>query len=374
MRGFILNVLLFVCPIMVLVAIPIALLILSKENFFDIQKVIEGKKKYLIGYVYNEHNYKYLKWEYLNSHDKNDVIVLGSSRVLQFRKQMFDATFYNAGYTVSSLNDFKPFLQGLPIEKHPNYLIIGLDQWMFNEEWDSLVSRPKVESWENSFSKFPENTVYKDVFKNFLSGKYKFQLFTDTDSLNRIGLNARMNNVGFRNDGSFCYGVQIDKLLANDSTANDFGFADTFDRIKKGNRRFEFGDFVNSEAIEVLDDFLKYCKNKNIYVIAFLPPFPNKVFDKMEDCSKYGYVNEISPRIQILFEKYDYEFYDFSTVSKCNSNDNETIDGLHGGELVYQRMLMEILRANSVLNSVSDSVRIKLDLEMSINRFTVYAY
>lgn len=374
MKKFIFKVLLFGIPVVLLIMIPVAVLVGSKENFRELKPVLERGRKYLIGYTYNEDNYKYLKWEYLNLHEKNEVMVLGSSRVLQFREQMFDVSFYNSGYSISGLNDLKPFLQSLPTSKYPKYLILGLDQWMFNESWDNLKTQTAIETWEKSFSKYPAHAVYKNVYIDLFMGKYDFHLFDDTDTLNLIGLNARVNHTGFRNDGSFYYGSQIEKLLASDSTASDFKYASTLVRIKEGNKRFQFGRVVNCNAIKVLADFLKYSELNNIKVIAFLSPFPDTIYNMMEASGNYTYMPKIYSTLEPLCKRYNCELYDFSTVSKCGSTDQETIDGFHGGELVYQRILLEMLRANSCLNSVTDSSRLNKDLAMAKSRFLLYSY
>jgi hypothetical protein len=349
----------------------------SKENFFQIDNVLTSSEKYLIGYAYNENNYLYMKWSYLNSNENKSVWALGSSRVVQFRRKMFDASFYNAGYTILSINDFRPFIKSLPDSKHPKYIIVGLDQWMFNASYDSLNSTPSTESWQNSFSFSPKLyklfTTYKIVYTDLFEGKYNFDSFLQhSNSLHYIGLNAIINKTGFRNDGSCFYGKQIVKLIDNDTTAFDFNYSDTFDRIKHGNRRFQYCKEVNERALTELNELLKYCKEKNINVIAFLPPFADKVFNKMCESDNYVYLNKIYNRIKPIFDKFNYEVYDFSKVSLCNSNDNEALDGIHGGELTYQKILISILDSGSILNKVTNVKRLRNDLTNKKNNYIIY--
>ena len=371
MKKFCIQIFIFISPLFLILTIISFILAFSGEYFTNIDKLIRNNEKYLIGYAYNENNYKYLKWFYINSHEKKSIIALGSSRVLQFRASMFDTSFYNAGYTISSVNDFLPFLQGIPKSKYPEYLIIGLDQWMFNKNYDNLTILPTKESWKNSFVKYPAKNTYWDVFKIIFKGKYN-TLFLQKSSIEYIGLNAKINNKGFRNDGSIYYGDQIIKLINNDTTANDYNYCDTYKRIKNGNSRFEFGNTVNNSALIVLDKFLKYCSENQIKVIAFLPPFADKVFNSMIKTENYNYLNEIYPKIKPLFYKYDYEIYNFSSVSSCNSSDDETLDGYHGGELTYQKILIKMLDSGSILNNVSNPERLKSDLIKV--KYEVYEY
>jgi hypothetical protein len=287
---------------------------------------------------------------------------------------MFNTSFYNAGYTILGINDFVPFLKSIPKNKYPKYLIIGLDHWMFNVRHDDLSIRPTLESWKNTFQFYPQQSAYLNVYKDLFAGKYSFWAFVRGDYGNNIGLNAIVNNKGFENDGSMYYGDQIGKLINKDPTANDYQYADTFKRINKGNNLFEYGDNVNYKAIMELDNLLKLCSENSIKVIAFLPPFADKVFKEMEVSRHYGYLDEVYPSIKPVFAKYNYEMYDFSKVSSVGSSDSETLDGFHGGEVTYQRLLINILDNGSSLNSVASKSKLKEDLSNKINNYQIYNY
>jgi hypothetical protein len=376
MKRFLVQLVIFSIPLLIFLGIPTYILWQSKENFYTVENVLSSKEKYLIGYGYNENNYRFIKWTYLNLNDNKTVWTLGTSRVLQFRENMFDSTFYNAGYTILSINDFKPFIKSLPASKRPKFIIIGLDQWMFNESYDDLDSIPSTQSWKKSFTFSPEIfATYKTLYDDLFGGKYTFSsLIKRSNSNSKFGLNAKMNNTGLRNDGSMYYGKQINKLVNKDTTAMDFNYSETFYRINNGKKQFKYGKSVNEKAISELNELLIYCKAQQINIIAFLPPFADKVYNKMNESGKYVYLEEIYRRIKPSFDKYNYEVYDFSKVSLCNSNDNETIDGFHGGELTYQKLLISMLDSGSILNQVTNAKRLKIDMEHKKNNYTVYDY
>jgi len=285
---------------------------------------------------------------------------------------MFDSSFYNAGYTISGLNDFRPFLKSIPNAKHPKYIIIGLDQWMFNSSWDRLNSTPSVKSWQNSFSFYPDPDDIYLIYKDLYAGKYPLDSLQQHNPVQKIGLNATFNNIGFRNDGSMYYGGQIVKLMNHDRTARDYEYSNTFDRIKRGNQRFEYGKSVNEKAVLELNELLKYCKEQKIEVIGFLPPFADKVYSKMNESDNYNYMKEIYSKVKPVFDNFKFEIYDFPKVSLCNSNDNETIDGFHGGELTYQKILIIMLDSGSILNQVTNVKRLKIDLSKNKNNYIIY--
>ncbi len=341
----------------------------SGENYRDIDDTIL-EDEYFIGYGYNESNYRYLKFKSLSDLPRKEVVALGSSRVLQYRKQMFATSFYNAGYTIDGIKEFAVFMKAIPKEKYPKYLIISLDQWMFNKNWDDLSEDKKPEYWSGSFTKNADIKTITNVWGDILKGKYGITF--EKSDVKKIGLNANVNNKGFRSDGSMYYGSQIEMLLNNDENANDFNYSETLNRIKKGKSRFEYGDEVNEEALEALDKFLLFCKQNDIYVIGFLPPYADKVNAKMAETGKYSYIKEIYPKAKPYFEKYNFEFYNFTHLSDVGSGDSETIDGFHGSETAYLRILIKMLEEGSALKNTTSLPKLKNDLESRKNGYSVY--
>lgn len=368
----------FALPILITVTPVVWFLSLTGENYCSIREIVKSKEKHLIGYAYNENNYRYLKWKTITENNKKDIWALGSSRVLQFRSNMFNSEFYNAGYTINSISDFQPFLEGIPKDKYPETIIVGLDQWMFNKEFDDLkVTKPK-EYWQNSFSYCVNSAKVSAIFKDLKLGKYDLSIisnrYDEKQKVRKIGLNALVNNKGFRNDGSMYYGSQINKLLINDSTANDFNYSSTFKRIADGNRRFEYGNSANTKAFKTLNEFLDFCSENKIKVVGFSPPFANKVNKKMDKTGSYHYIDSLFNLSREMFLKKGFELWDMQNLKDFGSNDEETIDGYHGGELTYLKMLIYMLKHKSLLNNYANVIELENDLIDAQNRFLVYDY
>jgi hypothetical protein len=379
MKKFLTLIIFFSAPLLITFLLPFLILYHSKENFVDIDNFIlnNSNKEYLVGYLYNEKNYSYLKFQSICERDKVDVLALGSSRVLQFREEMFIKPFFNAGYTIGRVSDFSVFLSKIPDSKLPKYLLLGLDQWMFNKTWNK-INKPKLTlDWSRNSSMSIESgfnatiKFYKDIVKGKIDLTHLFQE-RPNDNSELIGLNAILNHTGFRNDGSMYYGKQIERLLKSDSVNYDFIYKESFDRIKKGNNRFEYGEEIDSKAISDLDSFLSYCNAKGIKVIGIIQPYSDKVFTEMIISKNYKYIDKLSSHINPVFNKYNYEIYSYNSTKKCDSSDTEMIDGFHGGEVVYLRMILDILSQNSELNSVCDLKRLNDDLLKRKNRYLLY--
>ena len=372
MKKFISKITIFSIPLIFIFLIPIVFLFMSGENYKSIDDIVKSKNDYLIGYAYNESNYRYLKQIELEYRQPQHIIALGSSRVLQFRANMFTKSFYNAGYTISSISDFLPFIKSNLENKKPEILLIALDQWMFNKNWNDLNISSK--QWQSSFNYKASARTITNVWSDIFSGKYGFEILSANGHNNKVkvGLNAIVNNKGFRKDGSIYFGSQIQKLLSNDSTANDFEYFDTYKRIKHGNRRFQYGDKVNDKALQALSDLLIFCEKMDIYVVAILPPFANGVNKKMEETGNYAYLDSIYYKTTEIFKTHGFELWDMSNLTKYNSNDSETIDGFHGSEVAYLKMLIYMIESGSKLKDVTDINKLKIDLRNKQNNYSVY--
>jgi hypothetical protein len=374
MKSFLIKIFLYSCFVALIFSYPIYILISSKENLYNIDNIYKGDEhqKYLVGYAYNEENYGYLKYSHIINNPRYTVMALGSSRVLQFRAAMFEVPFYNAGYTIKTIGEFEQFLRLIPDEKMPEYLLIGLDQWMFNENFASKFKNSEATKWTDNNSVSYTNTLnnIRPIIKDIQDGRIQYPPNSKNEKTHKIGLNAVINNKGFRNDGSILYGKHIEMLNKKDTTARDYGFKNTFHQIKQGEGRWKYGDEVSNDAINKLNHLADYCKTKGIKLVAFLPPYANKVYRKMQQSDNYEYITRIAENIK----NENFEFYQFNSSISCDSNDNEMIDGLHGGEKTYLRILLSILDKNTNLNEICNKEKLKSELRSPINNHLVFDY
>lgn len=376
-------------PYVLYFALPLCVMLATRELFIDLDRIVSSAIKgnrYLIGLGFDETPYRYLKLKTLASLPKNDVVAIGSSRVLLFKDKMFShGSFYNAGYTVDRVEDFATFTSLIPASKTPRTIILGLDQWMFNTAYSRDTGKSEKDSYLK-YNAFDINTlvsatpkIYKKIYDGSLSmttmlNSHNSELAPNISGFkgNKIGFNANINSTGFLNDGSIYYGKQIAGLISGSKTANDYNFEDTFNRIRTGSARFQYGSEVDNSAIQQLEIFLDFCKKKNIDVVAFLPPLADKVYKEMQLLGKYRYISMLPNKLRPVFNRNGYEFYDFTTIASTGSTDNEVIDGFHGSEAVYIKILIKMLDSGSILNRYCNINELKMRSENKLNRYTIY--
>ena len=131
-----------------------------------------------------------------------EVIALGTSRVLQFREFCFSKpeSFYNCGRSVGKVQDLEAFLSSYPGEK-PKVIILGLDQDMFSVDDEDMLKDPRA----YQFKETSYGTRLTKGTKAFWEAWLNDGIVTGTTipgTTNFIGRNARLENEGYRADGS----------------------------------------------------------------------------------------------------------------------------------------------------------------------------
>lgn len=219
-------------------------------------------------------------------------------------------------------------------------LIISIDQYFFNSYWDNLKDAPFNYEYRHSITTAFLQNIF-EVYSHIFSGELNLSQLIYS---HHVGFLAKMTGDGFREDGSYYY----HRIISDPSSCADYRFRDTYTRIKEGRTRFEYCTSVNKKAVEVLEELLIFCYNHQIKLIAYLPPYAPSVWKLMtasdEYTGKYTYLKSIDEEIRPLFERYHYPLFDFSDGGAIGSRDAEFIDGFHGSEKTYLRMMVEMVR------------------------------
>lgn len=281
------------------------------------------------------------------------LLVLGTSRVLAIRSIAFrpEARFFNAGNGVTRLRHFKAFLERVPAGQEPRLILLGLDQYLFNERFDDLRDDGFEKQWQSDIDVSEMFfSSWKTVYADLAGHKFSLQQLAAPASEQRIGVNARVHRNAFRNDGSYTWA----RYAADPTNPDheDHAFRNTLDRIAKGNRRFEYGAHASPAAVRAVDALLQACKARGIHVVAFLPPFAHQVLMAMRARPRdYGYLSEVAPALRPVFETHGFVLEDFSDLADLGASDRETIDGFHGSEKAYLRLVMRLVERDAKLSA-----------------------
>ena len=182
---------------------------------------------------------------------REKIWVLGTSRVMSYKKEMFETSFYNAGGVVlRTISDYLYFLKSIPKRKYPSILIIGLDQNMFQtrHEYFPIYESKKLD-W--SYQQFFPDINYIRAFVHKIIYEYDLSLIVNhvfkKNNKNAIGLAAVLENTGYIKDGSWNFNREVKRVLKFDD--KNFKFSKDIYRINNGGYRFGFADEVSLRSV-----------------------------------------------------------------------------------------------------------------------------
>jgi len=315
------------------------------------------KNNSIYGTALNQNSFLY-KLELINN-IKPKVIVLGSSRVMQFRKESFNTSFVNAGGGMNHLNEGYDFLNSMYKIHKPEYIILGLDFWWFNDDFN----QPKSFAYHKNTGNTIDFHKISKTITWLIKGKIKFSLRTIFDNnkivnqytnYDNLGFDAIATSDGFRKDGSRCY----TKIITGIKPSKDIKFKNTFKRIKNGDSRFQYGDILSKNRLKIFQDILTLAEKNKTKIIIIIPPVSNKVFHKMQTYN-YKFIKKLSTYISLL----KVENYNYHKDTIITSNNCEYIDGFHGGDIIYKRILRDIYKNKSTFSDYININQVEKDIK-----------
>ena len=290
------------------------------------------------------------------------VTTLGNSRVYQIRQEFFndDVTFYNtADFGVGighAFSEFWPLLEG---GKEPEVVMVGLEQSLFI---DSDEIKPPPESPHILY-------IIRRVYEDYRQGKFTIHglLQAREHDPQSLGIQALITRSGTRKDGSERYGSVIEN--PHDLEYWDYAFKGTIERTEGGTHPlYRYAQDLAPSFLEELIAFLDEAQRREIHVVAFLPPYAPTVLEHMHaQGDSYAYLAKIMPAIQKEFQSRGFSVFDFTDATTLNAPDEEFLDGNHGSEKTYARMMVTMAQRDPVLRGYVDLDRLRRALESKNN-------
>lgn len=319
------------------------------------------------------------------------VAILGSSRVLQIRKKMFDKidknAFYNFGGAVYNISDTIKVIDKLGDSDNLDLIIIGIDwSWLQvnNDNENEIKSKIKNIIGNEILIKYRE---YRNAYNNnidyivdhiqilqsawrtkqFYSALLNPKKYDPVSGRLLVGIGARSLG-GFRNDGSYRY---WNAIVGNNGSLSD--------KIKEGFDRFYSGHYtgndIDNTSLFHLGRFLDKCSKDNINVILFLPPLMPSIYKLFTTHHNSKLFWEVMPDVlKNITEKYNFSFYDFSNHD-YSQNQDEYLDWFHGSDVLYAKLLMEILYSEEgrpLLSPYVESNLLKKDIGNAVSPLDLY--
>jgi len=324
----------------------------NSDRVVDFEMDHPGETLFLRKILQDNTNYKYKKLIKV----KPDVVVLGSSRVMQFRQEMFGpetgdgVSFYNGGGLSDTPLDMQNVLDLLPTDYKPKIIFIGLDSFEFGKHRPPGGGlKARIENAESlSFIKNWKSYIYASRYLalDIIGNPERFDDFWEhkepVEGKTAIGILALKGN-GFRSDGSFQYGAYIFSHRLN-SKFVDAEDPPIIERIREGTGRFAADSAFDEERAATLKKFLISAKEKNIFVAGFAPPYSSEAFGELISSPHQNKLfNKFRKEVPAVFKEAGFPFFDFSDPSSFGINDQYMFDGFHPTETTAAVMLRSML-------------------------------
>jgi hypothetical protein len=269
-----------------------------------------------------------------------EIVALGSSRALQFRQEFFPVSFVNAGRGMNSIPEGARFVDEMLAVHRPRLVILALDVWWLNANRTEprTVQRDLVhiERLVSSFWSFVNDR------KITTARTLRVILGEDSNPVSArhsIGIAALARGGGFRPDGSRDYGA---RYFGIDPTFDDRNFADARYRVRSGSSLLNYGEDIDRGRLAALTQMVTRLKDAGVEVVAVLPPLAPTIIGLIkEKPQQYAYM----PQARAALASLPIKVYDFFESQSLQNSDCEFADGLHAGDITYQRMLLNMTDA-----------------------------
>ena len=271
-----------------------------------------------------------------------EIVVVGSSRVLQFRQSHFSRPFANLGRTVGFSREVSKLAVDLKEVASPKLVLLGIDFWWANpafipahnfvhHDWRGGDISPRVLMAPTKW--LLESKLTAQEYWEILSSGSQPMI----NSRPAYGVQATKVGKGYGADGSHYYsGTVYGRRPPEDPT-----FSDTLRRIQLGGSQFRHAATVDHTRIDNLFAAIEAFRERGAEVITFLPPLAPTVFAAMTSAGDdYAYVTQFRSALKSL----DVPFFDFHNPASVGTTDCEFVDGFHGGAVANARMLREMLK------------------------------
>lgn len=288
-----------------------------------------------------------------------EVLIIGSSRSMQFRQRYFSKSSFTFGGAVSNIYDLERVTRQAISANKPEFIILALDYWWFNSTYLNGIKSKKV----SLYKRFKDSLT--TVFQPYvwaLEGQIKFSVLKNI-ILNRsiqpecrMGMLSKAQHRGYTRDGSYFYGEEY-------GGQKESGFEGDIKEINDGiYRGGGNSNLVDNDRLMIFAETINRVKNSNIPYVIIFPPISPTVYAHLgkTDPQFIQFIDLVVSNVSKTSE-HVFNFHDPKTI---NSSDCEFLDGDHGGNTTYIR----------VLNALTDSpVHSALNNETIMKDINLYA-
>lgn len=289
---------------------------------------------------------------------KPDVLVMASSRGVDFRKEFFGVSFGCACSIMSNIEEGQQFADH--ISKFPKIVIFGLDYWWFSKTddhstapWKGFgsppgMTRPAIAS---TYEWIEERKVTLADVISVMSGlRQRSRLSTEP----KLGVQAIVNSNGTRVDGTWSSlgaASTAERPVPIDAYMNRMIAEPSLIQKEKAGR-YSPDQELDENRIAQLRKLIQTFESHGSKVVLMLLPIVPGFLDEMKKTGRYKFIDDLRERLSSL----NTEYYDNLDPRKFGGSTCEFKDPHHGGNALYARMLASANPGSILASVVNTSV------------------
>lgn len=297
------------------------------------QRQAETGEKYGAALVYRPFAFKLARYRQV----RPEVLLVGSSRVMPFAGEAFSAPVYNGGGAANNLDQAIAFIDAALAVHQPEAILLGLDYWWFNPNRDDEIDTTSQDSDEIELSLSQLRAPIDWVLAGKVTpGALLAALSPFYTAPDGIGALAQFEHQGWDKHGRYDYGDLFDGNLKSD----DVQFERSLERLRKAKASSKFSVAVEPSppALAKLQGLVDKLQAQGVEVTLLLPPVAPPVLAQLTGTPD----NTLMPALWPALHGLGVPIIEVQDPATINSATCEFIDGFHGGEVTYLRILDQI--------------------------------
>ncbi len=346
-RRFLKHVLRF-CALPVLVLLAGEAVLESTGELWPVDRVLDYQRThpeslYLRAVDQTFYTYKYEG--IIKTHPS--VLVVGSSRTMKFRAEMFGDRhdgFFNAGGILNNLNDLTDLVNTLPEQMTPAVMILGIDLWWLNDGVPPTRTLGGAIDAGTGVSFDQHVVALRWLVRHPESFSREALSAWPPRNPTAIGIAARERGGGFRRDGSYATPLPVPQSPA------EWRFVDResppiIERVKNAVENFPPASGLSADRLAILDAALDRLGQRGVLVIGYLPPFSTEVVERLRSDPRHARLwAQFRCRLPAVFQRYNFPVVDASELSSLQMDDRAMSDGMHAEETFHVHVVEAMLR------------------------------
>ncbi len=258
------------------------------------------------------------------------LVVLGNSRSLSFREEMFfEKTFLNAGGSIQMGSDITKFFNRAYNIQKPETVIIVVDWTWFNQNIEDVNIFNEHEAGNLQIGEI------STVISWILGGRISIDEIIESIAgmNNGIGLLYLNRGQGYTPYGAMVYGASRINLLQDGEL-----YTSALSAVEFEERSFVPAESVSKTRWAEFKKIVANIEGHGVEVVLVYPPLSPTILRAVDQKPGLAYIRAVGNRLAAEYEN----FFNFLDISNMRVSDCEFVDGTHGGAVLYSRMLRQM--------------------------------